>query len=203
MKALLVMVGLGGVLVAGTVNAQTAGQKPATPPPASPAAPAAPAAAPQPPRPFPEGAKVAYVDVQAVASTSSEGKSARTKIDALQTKKLAELQDKQKGLQAAQQKLQTGGSVMNDAARDAAEKEIEKLNRDLQRAQQDAQEELSVLQRDLQMEFQRKLLPIISKVAAEKGVHMVFSYGDSGLLWAEPALDLTADVIKRIDTGGK
>src|SRR6185295_9594482 len=70
MKALLVMVGLGGVLVAGTVNAQTAGQKPAAPPPA---APAAPAAAPQPPRPFPEGAKVAFVDVQAVASNSTEG----------------------------------------------------------------------------------------------------------------------------------
>jgi outer membrane protein len=201
MKALLVMVGLGGVLVAGTVNAQTAGQKPATPPPAAPAAPAA--AAPQPPRPFPEGAKIAYVDVQAVASTSSEGKAARTRIDAMQTKKLAELQDKQKSLQAAQQKLQTGGSVMNDSARDAAEKDIERLNRDLQRAQQDAQEELQVLQRDLQMEFQRKLLPLIAKVAAEKGVHMVFSYGDSGLLWAEPALDLTADVIKRIDSGGK
>ena len=198
MKALLVMVGLGGVLVAGTANAQTAGQKPATPPPAAPAA-----AAPQPPRPFPEGAKVAYVDVQAVASNSTEGKAARTKIDALQTKKLAELQDKQKGLQAAQQKLQTGGSVMNDSARDAAEKEIERLNRDLQRAQQDAQDELGVLQRDLQMEFQRRLLPLIAKVAAEKGVHMVFSYGDSGLLWAEPALDLTGDVIKRIDSGGK
>lgn len=195
MKALLVMVGLGGVLVAGTVNAQD--QKPTTPPPA----PAA--AAPQPPRPFPEGAKVAYVDVQMVASTSSEGKAARTKIDAMQTKKLAELQDKQKVLQAAQQKLQTGGSVMNESARDAAEKEIERLNRDLQRAQQDAQDELAVLQRDLQMEFQRKLLPLIAKVAAEKGVHMVFSYGDSGLLWAEPALDLTADVIQRIDAGGK
>lgn len=201
MKALLVMVGLGGVLVAGTVNAQTAGQKPATPPPAAPAAPAA--AAPQPPRPFPEGAKVAYVDVQLVASTSTEGKAARTKIDAMQSKKLAELQDKQKQLQAAQQKLQTGGSVMSDSARDAIEKEIEKLNRDLQRSQQDAQEELGVLQRDLQMEFQRKLLPLIAKVAAEKGVHMVFSYGDSGLLWAEPALDLTGDVIKRIDSGGK
>jgi outer membrane protein len=201
MKALLVTVGLGGVLVAGTVSAQTAGQTakpPATPPPAA----TAPAPAAQPPRPFPEGAKVAYVDVQTVASTSTEGKAARTKIDALQTKKLAELQEKQKALQAAQQKLQTGGSVMADSARDAAEKEIERLNRDLQRAQQDAQEEIQVLQRDLQMEFQRKLLPLIAQISSEKGLHLVFSYGDSGLLYVEPALDLTQDVIKRLDTGG-
>lgn len=197
MKRLLVTVGLGGVLLAGTATAQTPAQpKPATPTPAAPATPA-----PQPPKPFPEGAKMAWVDLQAVASTSSEGKAARTKIDALQNKKLTELQDKQKNLQAAQQKLQTGGSVMNDSARDAVEKEIDRLNRDLQRAQQDAQDEVAGLQRDLQMEFQRKLLPLIAQVAAEKGLHMVFSYGDSGLVWAEPALDITPDIIKRLDGG--
>jgi outer membrane protein len=200
MKRLLVTVGLGGVLLAGTVNAQTGGQttqpKPAAPAPAAPATPA-----PQPPKPFPEGAKVAWVDLQTVAGTSSEGKAARTKIDALQAKRVSELQEKQKALQAAQQKLQSGGSVMNDSARDAAEKEIDRLNRDLQRAQQDAQDEVTGLQRDLQMEFQRKLLPLIAQVAAEKGLHMVFSYGDSGLVWAEPALDITPDIIKRLDGG--
>jgi outer membrane protein len=199
MKRLLVTVGLGGVLLAGTVNAQTGGQT-TQPKPAAPA-PSAPPAAPQPPKPFPEGAKVAWVDLQAVASTSSEGKAARTKIDALQAKKLSELQEKQKTLQALQQKLQSGGSVMNDSARDAAEKEIDRLNRDLQRAQQDAQDEVQGLQRDLQMDFQRKLLPLIAQVASEKGLHMVFSYGDSGLVWAEPALDITNDIIKRLDGG--
>jgi outer membrane protein len=201
MTRLLVTVGLGGVLLAGTVNAQTAGQT-TQPKPTAPAAPTAPATpAPQPPRPFPEGAKMAWVDLQIVASTSSEGKGARTKIDALQAKKVSELQEKQKTLQAAQQKLQSGGSVMNDSARDAQEKEIERLNRDLQRAQQDAQDEVAGLQRDLQMDFQRKLLPLIAQVAAEKGLHMVFSYGDSGLVWAEPALDITQDIIKRLDGG--
>jgi outer membrane protein len=198
MKALLVTVALGGVLSAGTVSAQTAGQKPATPAPA-PAQPVAPA--PQPPKPFPEGAKIAYVDLQQVASESSEGKAARGKIEALQTKKTTELQDKQKALQAAQQKLATGGSVLSDSARDAAEKDVEKLNRDFQRAQQDAQEEIQGLQRDLQMDFQRKLLPLIGQVAAEKGLQMVFSYGDSGLVWADSGLNITADIIKRLDGG--
>ena len=200
MKRLLVTVGLGGVLLAGTANAQTPAQttqpKPAAPAPAAPATPA-----PQPPKPFPEGSKMAWVDLQAVASTSSEGKAARTKIDALQAKKLSELQEKQKALQAAQTKLQSGGSVMNESARDAAEKDIDRLNRDLQRAQQDAQDEVAGLQRDLQMDFQRKLLPLIAQVASEKGLQMVFSYGDSGLVWAEPALDLTQDIIKRLDGG--
>jgi outer membrane protein len=199
MKAWFVTMVVGGVLTASTVFAQT---KPATPAPkpATPA-PAAPTAAPQPPRPFPEGAKVAYVDVQQIASESSEGKAARTKIEDLSNKKTQELQAKQKAIQDAQAKLNAGGTVMSDAARDQAEKDIERLQRDYQRAQQDAQEEVQGLTRDLQNEFQRKLLPLIGQVAAEKGLHMVFSVADSGLVWADPGLNITPDVVKRLNSG--
>lgn len=201
MKARFVTVAIGSLLTASTVFAQT---KPAAPKPATPAAPAptTPAAAAQPPRPFPEGAKVAYVDIQQIASESTEGKAARAKIDDLSTKKTQELQGKQKAIADAQQKLNTGGSVMSDSARDQAEKEIERLQRDYQRAQQDAQEEVQSLNRDLQNEFQRKLLPLIGQVAAEKGLLMVFSGADSGLVWAEPGLNITPDVIKRLNTPG-
>jgi outer membrane protein len=199
MKAWFVTAVVGGVLTASSVFAQT---KPATPAPkpATPA-PAAPAAAPQPPRPFPEGAKVAYVDVQQIASESSEGKAARTKIEDLSNKKTQDLQTRQKAIQDAQAKLNAGGTVMSDAARDQAEKDIERLQRDYQRAQQDAQEEVQSLTRDLQNEFQRKLLPLIGQVAAEKGLHMVFSVADSGLVWADPGLNITPDVVKRLNSG--
>jgi outer membrane protein len=204
MKARFVTAATSGLLLmAASVFAQTA-PKPATPKPATPTqtAPATPAPAAQPPRPFPEGAKVAYVDVQMIASESSEGKAARSKIDDLSTKKTQDLQQKQKAIQDAQAKLNTGGSVMSDAARDQAEKDIERLQRDYQRAQQDAQEEVQSLTRDLQNDFQRKLLPLIAQVANEKGLHMVFSMADSGLVWAEPGLNITPDVIKRLNSAG-
>ncbi len=192
MKVSLVTVVLGASLVATSVYAQT---------PAAPATPPAqqPAAAPQPPRPFPEGAKVAWVNLQRIASESSEGKVARTKIEALQTKKTTELQDRQKQLKALQDKASQGGTVLSDAARAQLEKEAERIQVDLQRASQDAQAEVEELQRELQLEFQKKLLPLIEKVAAEKGVQLVFSLGDSGLVWADLGLDLSADVIKRLD----
>jgi outer membrane protein len=213
MKGWFLTVAIGGMLVAGTVAAQTAGKpaqtapKPATPTqtkPATPAptAPVAPPTSTQPPRPFPEGAKIAYVDVQQIASESSEGKAARAKIDELSTRKTQELQTKQKAITDAQNKLNAGGSVMSDAARDQAEKDIERLQKDYQRTQQDAQEEVQSLTRDLQNDFQRKLLPLIGQVAAEKGLHMVFSAADSGLVWADTGLNITPDVIKRLNAGG-
>lgn len=211
MKAWFVTAAIGSVLVASVVSAQTTTKpapKPATPTqttpttPPRPALPAQPQPPAQPPRPFPEGAKIAYVDVQLIATESSEGKTARAKIDDLSNKKTQELQDKQKAIQAAQQKLNTGGTVMSDAARDQVEKDIERLQKDYQRAQQDAQEEVQTLTRDLQNDFQRKLLPLIGQVAAEKGLQMVFSAGDSGLVWADTGLNITADVIKRLNSGG-
>ena len=138
-------------LFAGAAMAQTAPapapgtQKPTSPAPTAPApaapaaqAPAAPAA---PPKPFPEGAKIAYVSVQAIASNSVEGKPATSKLNDYQKKKASELGEKNKALQAAQTKLQQGGSVLNDQARSQLEKEIEKMNRDIQFFQQDAQTE--------------------------------------------------------------
>ena len=41
--------------------------------------------------PFPEGAKFAFIDIQAVASNSAEGKAATAKLDDLRKKKNAEL----------------------------------------------------------------------------------------------------------------
>jgi outer membrane protein len=202
MKAWFLTAAMSGLLTASTVSAQTTPKpapKPATP---TQTAPATPAPAAQPPQPFPEGAKVAYVDVQQIASESSEGKSARQKIEDLSTKKTQELQTKQKAIQDLQQKLQTGGSVMSDAARDQAEKDIERQNKELQRLQQDAQEEVQALTRDLQNEFQRKLLPLIGQVAAEKGLQMVFSAADSGIVWANPGLNITPDVVKRLNAPG-
>ena len=200
-------------LSAGTALAQTPAtpapgtQKPAAPspatPPAAPAAQAPPPAAATPPKPFPEGAKIAYVNVQAIASNSVEGKSATSKLDDLRKKKTADIADKNKALAAAQTKLQQGGSVLNDAARGALEKDIEKMNREIQFAQQDANTELQELQNQLQADFQEKLNPVLEQIASEKGLHMLIDIANSGAVWANSGLDLTAEVIRRFDATAK
>jgi outer membrane protein len=173
-------------------------QKP-TPPPAmqKPVVPA-PQAAPQPPKPFPEGAKIAYMNIPRIAAESAEGRASTTRVNALREKKLAELNGKNKQLETAQQKLNSGG-LLSEEARAATQKEVEKLQVDIQRMQQDAEAEMQELQQQLQLEFQRKLSPVIQQLAVEKGLHILFSQTDAGMVWADPGLDLTGDVIKRFD----
>lgn len=195
-----VMVTVALVMAAAPGFAQTpAGQTPpAQQPPKPPAAPQAPPPAPEPPRPFPEGAKIAYVDFQGIVNDSIEGKAATTKVQAFNQKKVTELNEKQKALNAAQQKLQQGLTVLSDQARAQLEKEIEKMQVDIQRFTQDAQAEVQELQQALQVEFQKKVFPIIQQVATDKGLHIIFST-DAGIVWADRGLDITPEVIKRFD----
>src|SRR5262245_5139968 len=172
---------------------------PATQKPPAPAAPAAPA---PPPAKFQDGLKYADVNMQVIASQSAEGRAAAEKLKAAQETKQRELQDKNKNLQAMQQKLDSGGGVLSDAARAQLQNDIDRTQRDLQRASEDAQEELQKLAQQVEEDFTRRVLPIVDKVAKEKQVHFVFNAAQSGLIWADPGMDLTTDVITALNSSG-
>ena len=80
------------------------------------------------------------------------------------------------------------------------EKDIEKQARELQYAQQEAQSEQQSLTQDLQNDFQTRLNPIIDQVANEKGLHLVLSIADSGAVWVNTGLNISAEVMKRLDS---
>lgn len=187
-------------------------QKPAAPAPA-PAAPATqkpavPAPAPQaagpaqPPPKFQDGLKYAYVNMQRIAAESADGRVAQERLKGEQDKRQRDLQDKNKNLQAMQQKLDQGGSVLSDAARAQLQADIDRTQRELQRASEDAQDELQKLAQQVEEDFTRKVIPMVDKVAKEKQVHFVFNAAQSGLIWADPGMDLTSDVIAALN-GGK
>ncbi len=185
--------------------AQAPAPAPATAKPAAPApaAPQAAAPAPAPVLPFPEGAKIAFVVLQRVVAESNDGKQASAKVQALQQRKVAELNERQKTLQGLQEKLDKSGAVMSEAARADLGKQVERTQVDLQRATQDAQQEVQELQQQLQEEFQRRIAPIIEAVGKEKGLHYIFNGPDSGLVWADAALDITTEVVKKFDAATK
>jgi Skp family chaperone for outer membrane proteins len=206
MRRLVTVASLALVLSAADAFAQApAAQQPTAPrpTPAAPALttppPAQPAAAPVPPAVFPPGAKIGYIDFQRVAQESIDGQSFSAKINALVAKKQAEGGEKAKQLQLNQQKLAQSGAVMSDAARAQLEKDIERQTREGERFQQDAQAEITELQQELQLEFQKKIMPVVQQVFQEKALHMLLSRADAGIVLADPGLDLTVDVVKKLD----
>jgi outer membrane protein len=180
MRPFAVTVALGLVLAAGPSFAQS-------PQPATPSSAAA------------AGAKFAFINIQRVASESVEGKASTSRVQALNQQKVSQLNDMNKKLQADQAKLQSQSGVLSEPARGQLERDIDRQQKEIQRFTQDAQEEVQQLQGDLQAAFQQKLLPIIQQVVSERGYSILFSQADAGIVWADPSLDITADVIKRFD----
>jgi outer membrane protein len=185
-----------------SVFAQAGAAKPQAPttPPAAPPAAAQPAAPkpPAPPVPFPQDAKYAFVDIQLIASNSSAGKEASKRLQALTEKKQSEIGDKNKQLQALTTKRDSSVGVMNETARAQLDKDIEKLQRDIQFSNSNAQAEVQDMQNELQGEFQKRLIPIIEELAKEKGLYMIFT-AESGFAYVHPGLNLSDEVIKRLD----
>ena len=166
-------------------------------------APAQPAQAPQPVQPpFPAGTQYAFVNIQRIAAESAAGLTLTGKVQALNQQKVNELNERNVALQAAQQKLDAGATVLSPTAALQLQREIERQQIDIQRFTEDAQQEVTALQAQLQEEFQLRLSPVIQEVAIERGLQLLFSVTDSGLVWADQSLDVTAEVIQKFDALG-
>jgi Skp family chaperone for outer membrane proteins len=202
MKAFTVVAALSFALMTVPALAQ---QKPPAKPPATPLtqpAPQKPIMPPapqtqQPPKPFPEGAKIAYCSLQEISQSSKAGQAAAAQLKALNDKKVKELDDKRKQIEASTTLMQSPS--LADDKRAALQRDIDRGNTDLQRMQQDAQAEWQELNNELQKVFMGKLNPIIQQLATEKGLQLVFLREESGLLWLDPGLDLSAEITKRLD----
>ena len=183
------------VLIVIFAPADATGQPPATP------APDAAAAADAPPArlPFPPGATHAYVDLQRVAAQSSAGQTANQQVQSLSEAKVAQIEATNAELAASQQKLQQSGGILSNEAQLQLQAEIETLNTRVQRQSQDAEAEVTRFQQGLQLNFNAKLAPALEQVGATRGLSFIFSVGEGGIAWANPALDVTADVILALD----
>jgi outer membrane protein len=145
----------------------------------------------------------AFVQLQRIANESLDGKAATGEIQALQQKKSAELTLQNQQLRGLQLKLEKDGAALSASAQADLQKQIERLQVDIQRLTEDAQREISALQERLEHQFQTRIQPILAQTGQEKRLQLIFSGADSGLVWADSALDLSADIIKKLDASTK
>ena len=165
--------------------------------------------------PFPAGTKYAFVDLQRIVAESAHGQSANAQVQQLLERKRTEIEARQATLQTQidaknqnlvqmQQRLAQGETVMSLDARQTLSRDIARLQVDIQRDTEDAQAEMqrvtqdadaevTELQQRLQVELDSRLGPALQSVATARGIDFILN--SAGLVWANPALDLTQVVI--------
>ena len=149
---------------------------------------------------FPAEARFAFIDFQRIASTSVSGKLAARLLKEFSEKKLGEIEGQNKQLQALNAKRGTLGVSESSLAQ--LDKDVVRLQRQIQFLQQNAQAEFEELQNELQADLEKRVVPVVAGIAKERGLHAVFT-ADASVLYVLPALDISDEVIKRVDAQPK
>lgn len=143
--------------------------------------------------------KVAVINVVQLLEESDAGKQG---IDALK-KMQKEKTEERNALQAAAKDLReriAGGqfSLAEDKLADL-EKQLEDKLIALQRFNDDANRDLQKEQEKMLLKIQNQVMPIINAVGAENGYTMIFNKFESGLVYADEAIDITEEVMTRLN----
>jgi len=147
----------------------------------------------------PDTIRLAYFSPQRAFFQSSDGKAAQARLTSLQTQAEREVDARNAKLKALQQELDQRSSVLAEGARREREQEIDRVQLDLRRFMEDAQAEFLGVQRNLENAFLAKLAPAVDTLAKKRGLLFVMNQDSGVLAWADPRLDITADVVAIVD----
>jgi outer membrane protein len=141
----------------------------------------------------------AYFSPQRAFAASREGKDVETRLSTLEAARTKDLDARNQRLKALQDALQRNGAVLSPAARQEREREIDRFQVDIQRFIQDAQAEFLGVRRKSEDAFLLKLQPVLAAVAKERGLLFVINEDEGLIAWADPAADITPDVVRRLN----
>lgn len=101
-----------------------------------------------------------------------------------------------------EQAFQAQESMLSDAAKQRKQQEIQQKRQSLQQRTQQLEQQAAQRQQELLQPILNKVRGVIEKIREEHGYTMVFDAAGSGLLAADPSLDITDLVIQRLKAQG-
>jgi outer membrane protein len=144
--------------------------------------------------------KVGTIEVQRIVQESAVGKESLARIQKVQAAKQDELGKRQTELRDLEKRIQEQGKSLSEEAMEKLQKDYQAKALDLKRFQDDAQREMEELQRKELGELEKRVLPVIEAVSKELGYSLVLNKYQSGLLHADPSVDITDAVIQKFNT---
>src|SRR4051812_19540679 len=145
--------------------------------------------------------KIAVIDMTSVIVSTTDGKKAVADLQAKYRPKDQEIQKRGQELQAKQEQYRKAANILSDEAKASAEREIELLNRNLQRDTGDAKQEMDEDQQRILQDLGSKVLQVLNKYAADNQISIVFDVSGepNNIRFASSAVDITREIIALYD----
>lgn len=146
--------------------------------------------------------KIAIIDTERVLATSTVGKQALEGLTALRLQKQQEGEALEKELTDLQARLQEGRLSLSEDKLAELQRQAEDKALAMRRFQDDANRELSQKRDEMLAEVDQKVMPVITRFGQQNGYDLIFRKFESGLIYADDAVDITDEVIAALDAGG-
>ena len=142
---------------------------------------------------------LAVVDMQRVLDESVAGKAARSNIEAEAKKSEAKLTQLKADFEKESADLQKRSALLSGQALEEKRGQLIKRQRDFERAVQDAREDLAH-KNDAQMsKVVREVDGVVKEIASQNKYTFVLEKDRTVVLYADPRLEFTDEVIKLLD----
>ena len=143
------------------------------------------------------GGKIGVFNADRVMAESEPGQQALALFNQLRDQRVGELQVQQSEISTLQQQAVTAIPGTPDAAR--LQRELEDRLVRLDRLQQDVQQELGLRQNELTVGITEMVAQIIDTLGQEEGYTLIFNTLQSGLVYVDPTVDITDEIILRVN----
>lgn len=146
--------------------------------------------------------KVAVIDVERILLESNRGKAALEEIEALRKQKQAEAEGMQTRAADLRRQVEEGRLSLSQERLAQLEKQLEDSVIALRRFNDDATRELTKKRNEVLDQIEQSVFPVINEIGKEGGYTLIFNKYNSGLVYANESVDITAQVIQRYNSSG-
>lgn len=142
--------------------------------------------------------KIAVVDIQKVVKNSSASKDISSQIEKKRAAYQAAITKQEEELRKEDQALAKQQAILSPEAFQQKAKAFKSRVADVQKDVQSRRVKLEKAYEEAVLEVQKVVLDIVSKLAAEKG--FVIAIPTSQILYAKPDMDITTEVLTRLNS---
>jgi outer membrane protein len=146
--------------------------------------------------------KFGVIDMQKALLSTKDGQKAVEDLKAKFGPKEQEFQKRQNDLQAKQDEYRRKENTLSEDAKAVLARDIDAMTKNLQRDTDDARQDVDQEQQRVLNDLGQKMMQVLTKYSAEKGLTMVFDVSGqpNNVLFAASAIDITNEIIKLYDS---
>lgn len=143
--------------------------------------------------------KIGVINSQQAFTVSAEGKKAQAQLQDQENRVKSDLARLDAEIKTLETKLTTQRMTLSNEAALQIQSDLDRKTTARKRREEDGAREAQQLQINLVQRIRGDMVGIIEGLAKEKGLDLILDLGASGIVFFNPALDITDEVIRRYD----